>query len=490
MNNLMTNIQSPIQKWVLLFLSIISIVGFQSADAQTKTNILWINADDLGIELHCYGNLDVKTPNIDRLASQGVRFSNAHAATPVCSPSRSSMITGMYPPSINCHDHRTVDMTTLPSGIRPITAYFKEAGYFCTNGSAEDRSKPGKEDFNFIAKNIFDGTDWSKRKPGQPFFAQIQIYNPHRPFVHDSNNPINPNNVHFPACYPDHPLLRADWAMYLESIQQCDKIVGKILKRLDDEGLAENTIVMLFGDNGRPHLRDKQFLYEGGLKVPLIIRWPGKLKPGKVDDQLVSLIDVSATSMAVAKLPIPAYMQGNVFIGENVLKRKYIFGFRQRMGDAVDDSRSISDGRYKLIWNRMPGVSWMQMSGYKKSEYPAYALYHHLHKQGKLAQPFDLFMASEKPEIELYDLTNDPVEFNNLANNQKQVSIKNQLYNTLVDSLKLFEKNMIPEKQKTIQKAKDSSATYFQARMKKIGLSNQSTDEEIVRFWETELLNQ
>ena len=458
--------------------------GLYAASVVQKPNILWINCDDLGVELSCYGNSDVKTPNMDHLSSQGIRYTNAHAASPVCSPSRSSMITGMYPPSINCQDHRTIDMTDLPSGIRPITTYFKEAGYLCTNGSALDLSKPGKEDFNFLGKNFFDGTDWRQRKAGQPFFAQVQIFNPHRPFVHDPDNPINPDHVQLPACYPDHPLLRADWAMYLESVQQCDKIVGKILTRLEEEGLAENTIVILFGDNGRPHLRDKQFLYEGGLKVPLIIRWPGKLNPGKVDDQLVSLIDVSATTVAVAGIPIPAYMQGNVFIGDQAVKREYIFGFRQRMGDAVDDSRSISDGRYKLIWNRMPEVPWMQMSGYKKLEYPAYALYYYLHQQGKLAQPFDRFMASQKPEIELYNLMNDPAEIKNLAEDQRYKGIRIQLYNTLVDSLKQFEKNWIPEKPETIQKAKESSASYFQAGMKKIGLSYQSTDEEIVKYWE------
>ena len=132
----------------------------------------------------------------------------------------------------------------------------------------------------------------------------------------------------------------------------------------------------------------------------------------------------------------------------------------------------------------MPEVQWMQMSGYKKLEYPAYALYCYLHKQGKLAPPFELFMASQKPEIELYDLRNDPVEFNNLAGNQKYAPIKNQLYNTLIDSLKQFEKNMIPEKPETIQKAKESSAIYFQTGMKRIGLSDQSTDEEIVKYWE------
>lgn len=159
-------------------------------------------------------------------------------------------------------------------------------------------------------------------------------------------------------------------------------------------------IVILFGDNGRPQLRDKQFLYEGGLKVPLIIRWPGKLKPGKVDEQLISLIDVTATSLAAAKIKVPKYLQGNVFIGKNAKSRQHVFGFRQRSGEAVEDMRSITDGHFKLIWNRMPEIPWMQMSGYKKVEYPAYALFYQLQHEGKLESPVNKFMALKKPKIE------------------------------------------------------------------------------------------
>ena len=456
--------------------------------AEERPNILWINMDDLGIELGCYNNKDVKTPNIDRLASQGILYSDCFAASPVCSPSRSSMITGMYPTSINSIDHRTMAKTKLPDGINPITEYFKNAGYFCTNGSGQNMSLEGKSDYNFIVSNLYDDTDWSKRAKGQPFFAQVQITQPHRVFAHDSDNPVNPDAVHLPVCYPDHPLLRADWALYLETIQNGDKRVGQFLDRLAKEGLADNTIVILFSDNGRPHLRDKQFLYEGGLRVPLIIRWPGKIKPGSIDKQLVSLIDVAATTLSMAGIKKPDYMQGNIFWGENTVSREYIFGFRQRMGDAVDDSRSISDGHYKLIWNRMPDVPWMQMSGYKKMMYPAFALYNLLYQQGKLPAPYNQFMADKKPEIELYDLNKDPMEFNNLANLGKYRKIKSRLFKTLTDSLIVFEKNMIPEKPEFTQEAKDESSTFFVNGMKGMGLSEKSSYSDIVEYWENKLL--
>lgn len=475
-----------------LFVAVFGILLFCSCslqEIQPKPNILWINSDDLGIELGCYGNEDVSTPNIDKLASEGILFTRAYVTAPICSSSRSSMITGMYPTSINCLEHRTVDMRRLPEGVLPITEYFRNAGYFCTNGHAKDMSKPGKADFNFIAEDVFDGTDWSQRTPGQPFFAQAQIFEPHRPFVDDLLNPVSYEDVHLPDCYPDHPLLKADWAKYLESVQIADKIVGEILERLENEGLADNTIVFFFGDNGRPHLRDKQFLYEGGLHVPLIVRIPEKVKSAGVDDQLISMIDIAATSLSLAGIQVPVHMQGNRFLGEDAKERDYVFGFRQRSGDAVDDIRSISNGEYKLIWNRLPDIPWMQMSGYKKSEYPAYTLYYHLYKSGKLEEPFAQFMANRRSEIELYDLNSDPSELNNIADDESFSEIKNELFSILVDSLQVFEEEMIPESPETIEKAVTGSKSYFKSKVKSMELSESATDEEFIAYWENKLLN-
>lgn len=474
-----------------LFLSFVPLFSFASKSEkvnQTKPNILWINLDDCGIELGCYNNKDVKTPNIDRLAAEGILYNNCYAAAPVSSASRSAMITGMYPSSVNCLDHQTEAKTKLPDGIVPITELFKNAGYFCTNGDSQDMTRPGKEDYNFITDNLYDGTDWSQRAKGQPFFAQIQSYQPKRSFVRDRINPINPDVVHLPACYLNHPLLRMDWAMYLESVQTADQMIGKVLTRLENEGIADNTIVILFGDNGRPHLRDKQFLYEGGLRVPLIIRWPAKIKPGQKDKQLVSLIDVAATSLSMAGIKKPDYMQGNIFRGEKTVPRKYVFAARQRMGNAIDDSRSIMDGRYKLIWNRMPEVPWMQVSGYKKVFYPAFALYHVLHQQGKLPAPYNQFMAKTKPVVELYDLKADPMEFNNLANNRKYLSIQNKLFKILKDSTDVFDKNQIPEKPEFTEMGKNKSKSFFENNMRRIGLKVVASDVELLNYWESTLL--
>ncbi|NMH86832.1 sulfatase family protein [Flavivirga algicola] len=470
------------------FLSCLKPKGKEKKEQQL--NVLWINADDLGRELACYGNPDVSTPHIDKLASEGILYTNAFSTAPICSTSRSSIITGMYPTYINCQDHRTLNMTKLPEGILPITKYFQKAGYYCTNASSEDFSKNGKEDFNFLNDGLFDGTDWNNRAEGQSFFAQVQIHNPHRLFVKDTENPINPDKVFVPECYPDHPLIRADWAAYLESVQECDRQVGRIMAKLEKEGLSDNTIVILFGDHGRPHLRDKQFLYEGGLQVPLIVKYPKSIQLGTLNNDLISLIDVTATSLDIAGLEVPDYMHGKVFIGDKKDQRDYIFGFRQRAGDAPENMRSISDGRYKLIWNRTADRPWMQLSSYKKLQYPAFTLYHVLNERGELGSPYNLLMAKTKPVIELYDLKNDPLEFSNLAEHKDFKNVKNKLFSTLKTNLKEFEKHMVLEDQATIEKAKKGSAKYYINSLKKQKpeLSPNATNEDILKDWEKRLV--
>lgn len=449
-------------------------------------NVLWINCDDLGRELACYGNPDVKTPNMDNLAKQGIVYANAYANAPVCSASRSSLITGMYPSAINALNHRTIDKRKLPEGISPIMELFRKKGYFCTNGWAHAMHKNGKEDFNFLGKKFFDGTDWKQRAEGQPFFAQVQIHEPHRVFVNDKENPIDPNTVTVPGCYPEHPLIKADWAKYLETVQIADKRVGVILDRLEKEGLANNTVVILFGDHGRPHLRDKQWLYEGGLAIPLIVRYPKKYQAGTVKNELISLVDVTVSSLKLANIDVPSYMHGkDVFNGE---KRDYVFGFRQRCGDAVDDIRSITNGKYKLIWNRLPNVPYMQLTSYKKLRYPAFTLYNVLNKRGELKAPFNQFMAKTREEFEFYDLEKDPNEFNNLYNTNVAIDIKKELFQKLKLKLGIIEKKIRTESSEMIKQAKKGSSKFLLKGLVKKGLTPNATDEEILKFWEDDLI--
>ncbi|MCK5270917.1 MAG: sulfatase, partial [Sedimentisphaerales bacterium] len=267
-----------------------------------QPNILWIMVEDMSPHLSCYGETTIKTPNLDRLASQGAMFTNCFVTSPVCSPSRSAMITGMYQTTIGAHNHRSSRgqfPINLPSQIKLLPEYFRQAGYYVCNGNSACsnvndfgiKQYRGKTDYNFVYdKSLYDGLDWSGRQKGQPFFAQIQLLGGKRRHRVTVPHPVDPAKVKLPPYYPDHPILRQDWAEYLNSVIITDYEVKHILNRLDEEGVADNTIVIFLTDHGISHARDKQFLYEGGIHVPLIIRWPGKIKPGTVRDDLISHI--------------------------------------------------------------------------------------------------------------------------------------------------------------------------------------------------------
>jgi uncharacterized sulfatase len=216
----------------------------------------------------------------------------------------------MYQTSIYAHHHRSNRANPLPDGIKHFSHYLREAGYFVCNGEERNLNRPGKLDYNFKMsfEEAFDGTDWHQRKPDRPFFAEIHHSETHRTFYQDPDNPINPADVEIPPYYPDHPITRQDWALYLETVQNLDKKVGKLLQQLENEGLADNTVVFFWGDHGRPMVRGKQFLYEGGIWIPLIIRWPGKIPPATVCDDLVSTLDLAPTWLSIAGIDVPDYI--------------------------------------------------------------------------------------------------------------------------------------------------------------------------------------
>ncbi len=406
-----------------------SLVAEESKQ-QAKPNILWIMTEDWSNDLSCYGTKGIHTPNVDKLASEGVRFTRGYCTSPVCSPSRSSMMTGFYQNYIGSGQHRTPrkDQKPLPNGIKPITHLLEETGYYTAIlGHA-------KIDCNFTTdKPLFMGKDWKKRKPGQPFFAQVTFAGSHRIWQRDPKNPINENEIEVPPYYPDTKLVRRDIANGFEAMQLVDRQIGALLKRLDDEGLSDNTLVFFIGDNGRCLPRGKQFLYEPGLKVPIIIRWPGKVKPGTVSDNLASTLDICATILdaAGAKSAVPLHGK-NLFNGE-IEKREYLFGSRDKMDDTHDAMRTIIGKRYKLIHNLMPERPYCQYNWYKEASYPILAQMNVMNMKGELKPEQSAFMAATKPEFELFDLKTDPHEIKNLANDPKFSDIKKDLLNKLND---------------------------------------------------------
>ncbi|QDT65769.1 sulfatase family protein [Calycomorphotria hydatis] len=461
------------------------LISAAEITAAERPNILWIIADDLSPELGCYGYEGVNTPRIDNLAEEGTRYTAAFATSPVCSSSRSAFITGVYQTTTGSHHHRTHNMKPLPGSIVPITELLRDAGYYvCNSNSAMTR--PGKSDYNFAFDGeVFDGAEWSKRKPGQPFFAQVQIHEPHRKF-NNASAEVRNRDFKIPAYYPEHPIIRADWANYLATVEVLDEKVGKVLDRLDKEGLTENTVVIFFGDHGRPHYRDKQWLYDGGLRVPLIIRCPKHINAGAVNDELVSLIDVSAATVKLAGLDVPDWMQGRDLLSDDFQGRDMIFAARDRCGSTVDRIRCVRTEQYKYIRNFYPDKPYWQHSDYKELGYPGMTLGRVLKQRGELTGPHAAFWADHRPAEELYDLKADPEELHNLAADpdyqDKLAKLRSDLDHWMIET-----NDQGGQPETGLEELKATKDTWFERTMKKRGLSTSTTSEEYLQWWSKEL---
>jgi arylsulfatase A-like enzyme len=410
--------------------------------APRRPNILWLVAENIGLDLGCHGEALVRTPHLDRLAAEGVRYMRVFATSPVCAPSRSAFMTGMYQTSTDTHhmrSHRDDDFR-LPPGVRPLTHRLREAGYFTANVKTIDGSVvgTGKLDLNFVNEGpIYDSDEWEVLASRQPFFAQVNlpeaeydIYDrksagkPRIEWVGEREHPqiATPENVTPPPYYPDHPITRQEWARYLNSISGMDRRVGKVMERLRDDGLADDTVVVFFADNGRLEARGIHWCYDSGLHVPLIIRWPKnspappQVRAGAVNDDVVSLLDVTATTLAIAGVPRPPGMQSRIFLGDVAdPPRTYAFSARDRIDETVNRIRSVRDGRYRYIRNFMPEQGFTALNRYKEKCFLVIPLMRELHAQGQLAGPPLDLMASRLPEEELYDTQADPHEIRNLA---------------------------------------------------------------------------
>ncbi len=375
-----------------------------------RPNILWIMLEDWGTDLSCYGTQAVRTPHIDQLAFEGVRYTRAFTTAPVCSTSRSAMLTGHYQNYTRTNQHRTNQKRLLPYGIEPIPLLLSKAGYCTALGCGLSR----KTDQNFTNTLGFTVKNWSQRKPGQPFFAQVTEATTHRTWQRDEKNPIDENDVELPPYYPDTPLIRRDWANGLEQLQLADKTIGEMLRKLDENGLRDNTLVILIGDNGRCMPRGKQFLYDGGISIPLLMRWPGHIKPGTVCDDLVNTLDICKTIVDLAEVQPPHPLHGMNLFNEKIKERAFIFAARDKMDDTHDAMRAVRSKRYKYIRNLMPERAYCQYNEYKEKRYPTLAVLNVMHKEGTLSPEQSHFMAATKPVEELYDLETDPWETKNL----------------------------------------------------------------------------
>ena len=428
-------------------LSLFFILCFQSfCLGEKRPNILWIVGENLKLDLGCYGAKNVKTPNLDKLASEGEKYTKVFSTSPVCAPSRSAFFVGMYQTTTDTHNMRShrEDDYRLPEGVRPITHRLKDVGYFTANLKTMHGEEigSGKLDLNFVNEGkLYEGSKWEDLKKNQPFFAQMNTLECEYD-IYDRNTWRQPRvewkgekehekiatveNVNPPPYYPDHPIVRKEWARYLNSVSGMDKTIGKVLRQLKKDGLAENTIVIFFGDNGRIEPRGIHWCYDTGLHVPMIIKWPksypapANYKPGTVKDEVVSLIDLTPTTLGFAGIEKPYGMHGRIFLGNQVgPERTYAFSARDRVDETVNRVRSVRGKKYHYIRNYYPDRHFTSLNRYKEKCFPIKPLMRKLMAEGKLSgPPADLMSSNVAPE-QLFDTESDPHEIRNLANSKK-----------------------------------------------------------------------
>ncbi len=390
-----------------------------------RINILWITCEDMSPMLESYGDSTVRTPNISRLAREGVRYSNVFAVAGVCAPSRAGLISGMYPTSFGANNMRTLQniadevpyySVVPPPEMKTHSEYLRRAGYYCTNNV--------KTDFQFETPlSAFDdcstNAHWRNRPAGKPFFSIVNFTITHESQVWvQKDEPLlaDPAKVNIPPFYPDTETVRRDIARTYSNIVQMDQAVGQVLKELEEDGLLDKTIIFFYSDHGSGLPFYKRELYDRGLKVPLIIRYPDKAEAGTWNDELISFVDLAPTLLSLANIPVPEHMQGQAFLGPAKAKqpRKYVFAARDRMDSEYDMVRAVSDGRYKYIRNYQPQKPVMQNIAFRMNIDMMNELLQ-LYKNGKLTGHQLLWFRQSKPVEEFYDTSNDPYELNNMV---------------------------------------------------------------------------
>jgi len=411
----------------------------EEATKRQRPNILWVSCEDISPDLGCYGDSYAVSPNIDALAAQGVRYTNVYAHAGVCAPARSGIITGMYPTTIGTHHMRCKGVP--PAYVKCFSEYLRAAGYYCTNNV--------KTDYQFDSPmTAWDESSrkahWRGRGEGQPFFAVINLTVSHESrnwpkkgekLVHDPAKSV------VPPYYPDTPVVRKNLARYYDNVTKMDEQAGQILRQLEDDGLADDTIVWFWGDHGRGLPRGKRWIYDSGIHIPLVIRVPENLrkiamphnpdavKPGAVNDDLIAFIDFAPAMLSLAGVKIPKHIQGKAFIGSQKAKaREYIFAARDRMDEAYDLIRAVRDKRYKYIRNYMPYVTRGQDIEYM-NRMPTMQEMRRLNAEGKLKGPQMQYFEPTKPVEELYDTQSDPHEVRNLAGNPNYKKVLERMRN-------------------------------------------------------------
>ena len=423
---------------ILLYLLFIINAGF----SQNKPNIIWLVCEDQSPEFFSiYGNTTIKLPSIEALRADSVMYTNFYSPSAVCSPSRSAIITGMYPTTLGTHNMRAYNegrksnqpqlnipsySPKFPTKIKPFTIALRNAGYYCINS--------GKEDYNFkISKDAWDKTcsycqgkekaaiHWRFRPKNKPFFAIFNFQITHEAQIwHQANKPVfvDVSKVEVPPIFPDDSITRKDLAINYSNLIRMDKQLGKIIQQLKDDGLYESSYIFFYSDHGGPFPRYKRAIYETGTKVPFMVKFPNNKLANTTNNDLLSFIDLAPTMLSIAELKTPRYIQGHSFINSpNYKPRKLLYTATDRFDGQFDRSRAVRNRRYKLIRNYELTKPHALDVNYR-NQMPLMRHLKNLERLNQLNTSQSLWFQVPKSNFEFYDLINDPYELNNLINNE------------------------------------------------------------------------
>ncbi len=414
---------------------------------QVRPNILWITCEDLSPHLRCFGDVQAHTPHLDRLAAQGVRYMRAYATAPVCTPARSTLITGVYASSQGTQHLRGTQ--PLSRELRCFTEILREAGYYCSNNV--------KEDYNFpTPKAAWDDSSdtahWRGRQPGQPFFSIFNFMTTHQSRTRYGREAltqaqaalppeqrVQPDTLCLPPYYPDTPEVRVNLAALYTQVTLMDRQAGEVLAQLETDGLADNTIVFFYSDHGDGLPRGKRWLHDTGTHVPFMVRFPPRFKhwspgaPGSQTSEGIAFVDFAPTVLSLAGLVPPAVMQGRAFLGpRRQPEPTYIFGIRDRVDEVLELSRSVRKGRYLYIRNYYPHRPRMQRSFFSEIT-PIRQTLRAKGAQGQLQGHEAWLMQPSVPPEELFDTQADPDQFTNLANRPEHRELRQEMRTVLKD---------------------------------------------------------
>ena len=399
-------------------------------------SILWITVEDMSPTLGCYGDEFADTPNIDQLAEESVLYTNAFAASPVCSPSRSTLITGMYNASMGTNQMRSANR--LPTGVKGFPSFLRDAGYYTSNNVKTDYNCAESE--RLIGESWNESSDsahWRGKAEDQPFFSVFNDMTthqsrtmvwPHEAFRQHIQSTLSadevsdPSEAPVPPYYPDNEIVRRTMARFYDCVKVMDGNVRRILDQLEDDGLADETIVFFYSDHGSGMPRHKRLLLDSGMRVPLMVRFPEKYQhlapaePGTRLDRPVSFVDFPATILNLTGQPIPEYMQGTPFLGPgSEEEREFVYGTRDRVDEAFDMARSVRDRRYLYVRNYMPHLSYNQPSVFSDLGEIRHSITELAASDpGSMTAPQLAYAGPFKPVEEFYDCHADPENIHNL----------------------------------------------------------------------------